>query len=54
MEQKIEILQKQSTIGKYPEEFICDEREYERLEKFFLQEYLEYAYAEIYEILKNE
>ena len=41
-------------LGKYPEEFICDEREYERLEKFFLQEYLEYAYTEIYEILKNE
>ena len=42
-----------SVLEKYPEEFACDEKEYESIEILFLQEYIEYVHEKIQKILKK-
>lgn len=44
----------ESILKECPKDFICGEEEYYKIERFFMQEYLEYAHAKIQEILTNK
>ena len=44
----------ESILKEYPKDFICEEEKYYKIERFFMQEYLEYAHAKIQEILTNK